>query len=181
VDVSHRSEVEGWADSVLKQFGPPDLIINNAAVINRTAPLWQIDPDEFARLMNINVTGSFYVARAFLPAMVAQQRGVIVNFSSGWGRSVDENVAPYCASKWGVEGMTLALAKELPSGMAAVPLNPGVINTDMLRSVWGESAASCHDPSAWARVAVEKILSFGPSDNGIQHSVSLHSESGEPG
>jgi NAD(P)-dependent dehydrogenase (short-subunit alcohol dehydrogenase family) len=173
VDVAQKDDVARWGESVLKEMGPPDLIVNNAAVINQTAPLWKIDPDEFIRLININVTGSFLVTRAFLPAMVEQKRGVIVNFSSGWGRSVDPDVAPYCASKWGVEGMTLALAKELPAGMAAVPLNPGVIDTDMLRSCWGDSAESCHKPSDWAKVAARRILEFGPEDNGVQHAISL--------
>ncbi|MBY0587337.1 SDR family oxidoreductase [bacterium] len=175
VDVSDADQVAHWAKSVLEQFGPPAWLINNAAVINRTQPLWQIDPAEFSRLMNINVTGSFLVARGFLPAMVEQKRGVIVNFSSGWGRSVDPDVAPYCASKWAIEGMTLALAKELPEGMAAVSLNPGVIDTDMLRSCMEEYAKTCHKPADWARVAAKTILSFSAKDNGMQHAISLGS------
>jgi len=63
-----------------------------------------------------------------VPAMVRRGQGVIVNFSSGWGRSTDAGVAPYCATKWAIEGLTQALAQELPPGMAAVPLNPGIIN-----------------------------------------------------
>ena len=66
--------------------------------------------------------------------MVDKRRGVIVNFSSGWGRSTDAEVAPYCATKWAIEGMTQALSQELPPGMAAVPLNPGIINTDCCRA-----------------------------------------------
>ncbi len=176
VDVAEADSVDRWAKSVLAEFGPPDLLVNNAAVINQTAPLWKIDPNEFRRLIDINVTGSFFVARAFLAGMVERKTGVVVNFSSGWGRSVDPEVAPYCASKWAVEGMTLALAKELPEGMAAIPLNPGVIDTDMLRSCWGEFAKTCHKPAAWAKVAAAKILSFGPADNGVQHSISLGAE-----
>jgi NAD(P)-dependent dehydrogenase (short-subunit alcohol dehydrogenase family) len=176
VNVADADSVDRWAKSLLAEFGPPDLLINNAAVINQTAPLWKIDRDEFRRLIDINVAGSFLVTRAFLPEMVERKKGVIVNFSSGWGRSVDAEVAPYCASKWAIEGMTLALAKELPEGMAAIPLNPGVIDTDMLRSCWGEFAKTCHKPSDWAKVAAAKILSFGPTDNGVQHAISLGAE-----
>ena len=73
--------------------------------------------------------------------VVARRRGVIVNFSSGWGRSTAPEVAPYCATKWAIEGLTQALAEELPAGMAAVPLNPGIINTEMLQSCFGAGAA----------------------------------------
>jgi NAD(P)-dependent dehydrogenase (short-subunit alcohol dehydrogenase family) len=91
---------------------------------------------------------------------------VIVNFSSGWGRSVDAEVAPYCASKWAVEGLTQALAQELPSTMAAVSLNPGVINTEMLQSCFGGSASSYPSPDSWARTAVPFILGISASDSG---------------
>jgi NAD(P)-dependent dehydrogenase (short-subunit alcohol dehydrogenase family) len=70
----------------------------------------------------------------------------VLNFSSGWGRSADAEVAPYCATKWAIEGLTLALAQELPPGMAAVPLNPGIINTGMLHSCFGDSASSYPTP-----------------------------------
>jgi NAD(P)-dependent dehydrogenase (short-subunit alcohol dehydrogenase family) len=94
-----------------------------------------------------------------------------VNFSSGWGRSTDAEVAPYCASKWAIEGLTLALAQELPPQMAAVPLNPGIINTRMLQSCFGESAASYKTASAWACGAVPFLLQLGPKDNGRQLEV----------
>jgi len=94
-----------------------------------------------------------------------------VNFSSGWGRSVDAEVAPYCASKWAIEGMTLALAQELPSGMAAVALNPGIINTEMLQSCFGASARSYPSPDDWVKMAVPFLLELGPKDNGKQLEV----------
>ncbi|MFQ3592606.1 MAG: SDR family oxidoreductase, partial [Gemmataceae bacterium] len=141
VDVQHEAAVRVWADHLLTHYGPPDLLLNNAAVINAPQPLWQVPAEEFNRLVDINICGIARVLRAFLPAMVARQQGVIVNFSSGWGRSTSPEVAPYCASKFAIEGLTLALAQELPRGMAAVPLNPGIIDTEMLRAVWAEGAA----------------------------------------
>jgi len=98
--------------------------------------------------------------------MVQLGRGVIVNFSSGWGRSTSPQVAPYCATKYAIEGLTLALAQELPSGMAAIPLNPGVIDTDMLRVCFGGSASNYPAPELWAERAVPFLLRLGPSDNG---------------
>jgi NAD(P)-dependent dehydrogenase (short-subunit alcohol dehydrogenase family) len=127
VDVARESQVEPWAARLLSSRGTPDLLINNAAIINQNAPLWQVPAEEFDLLVDANVKGVANVIRHFVPAMVARKSGVIVNMSSGWGRSVAAEVAPYCASKWAIEGLTLALAEELPRGMAAVPLDPGVV------------------------------------------------------
>lgn len=171
VDVADAAAVDAWARRVLDAAGPPDLLINNAAVMNDVKPLWQIPGDEFDRLMDINVNGVARVLRAFLPAMVARKRGVVVNFSSGWGRSTSPEVAPYCASKYAIEGLTLALAQELPAGMCAVPLNPGIIDTDMLRSAWGDGAGSYPSPARWAEKAVPLLLSLGPAHNGKPLSV----------
>ena len=98
--------------------------------------------------------------------MAKKGSGVIVNFSSGWGRSASPEVAPYCATKWAIEGMTQSLAQELPSGLAAVPLNPGMINTDMLRSCFGPSAADFPSAKEWAKTAVPFLLGLGPENNG---------------
>jgi NAD(P)-dependent dehydrogenase (short-subunit alcohol dehydrogenase family) len=146
LNVSSDPDVARWAGRLLKRHGPPDLLLNNAAIINRNAPLWEVGAEEFAGVTDINVKGVANVIRHFVPAMVARGRGVIVNFSSGWGRSTDAGVAPYCATKWAIEGLTRALAQELPRGLAAVPLNPGVINTDMLRSCFGGAAAEYPTP-----------------------------------
>ena len=100
--------------------------------------------------------------------MLSRKSGVIVNFSSGWGRSTDAEVAPYCATKWAIEGLTQALAQELPSGLAAVALNPGIINTDMLQSCFGTSASSYPTAAQWARTAVPFLLQLGPKHNGQQ-------------
>ena len=98
---------------------------------------------------------------------------MIVNFSSGWGRATDAGVAPYCATKWAGEGLTQSLAQELPSSMAAMALNPGIINTDMLRSCFGGSATNYPSAQAWARVAVPFFLQLGPGDNGKQLTVPI--------
>lgn len=166
VDVLDEMAVQAWAAEVLAAAGPPDLLVNNAAVINAGAPLWEVPAEEFDRLIDVNVKGVARVIRAFVPAMVKRGRGVVVNFSSGWGRSTSPEVAPYCASKYAVEGLTLALAQELPRGMAAVPLNPGVIDTDMLRTSFGGAAAGYPSPQKWAEKAVPFLLELGPRHNG---------------
>lgn len=165
VDVREDGQVRAWAESVLED-GPPDLLVNNAAVVNRNAPLWKVPAEEFELLVGVNICGVANCIRHFVPAMVRRRRGVIVNLSSGWGRSTSPEVAPYCATKWAIEGLTRALAEELPQGMAAVPLNPGIIDTDMLRSCFGREAARYPKPDAWAKKAVPFLLSLGAEHNG---------------
>jgi NAD(P)-dependent dehydrogenase (short-subunit alcohol dehydrogenase family) len=166
VDVSSDEQVAAWSKRILKSHGAPDLLLNSAGLINRNARLWEVGAEEFSRVVDVNVKGVANVIRHFVPEMVKRKSGVIVNFSSGWGRSTAAEVAPYCATKWAIEGLTQALAQELPPGMAAVPLNPGIINTDMLRSCFGGSASSYPTPQEWAKIAVPFLLKLGPSDNG---------------
>jgi NAD(P)-dependent dehydrogenase (short-subunit alcohol dehydrogenase family) len=172
VDVSDDASVARWAEGLLKQFGPPDLLINNAAVMTAPAPLWQVPRDDFDRLIDVNIKGVANVIRHFVPAMVARKSGVIVNLSSGWGRSTSPEVAPYCASKYAIEGLSQSLAQELPRGMACVPLNPGVIDTDMLRQAWSDGASAYPKAAEWAKSAVPMLLKLGASDNGKSLTVS---------
>jgi NAD(P)-dependent dehydrogenase (short-subunit alcohol dehydrogenase family) len=171
LDVADDRKVQAWAARVLKAPGVPDLLLNNAALMNRNAPLWELSADEFDAIIDVNIKGVANVLRHFLPAMIARRSGVIVNFSSGWGRSTAPEVAPYCATKYAIEGLTLALAQELPPGMAAVPLNPGIIDTDMLRSSFGDSAGSYPSAEDWSERAVPFLLQLGPKDNGKSLSV----------
>ena len=166
VNVADDDRVAAWAGRVLRTHGAPDLLLNNAALINRNAPLWEVPAAEFSEVIDVNLKGVANVIRHFVPAMTRRKSGVIVNFSSGWGRSTAPKVAPYCATKWAIEGLTQALAQELPKGMAAVPLNPGIINTEMLRTSFGASASAYPDPEEWAKIAVPFLLALGPADNG---------------
>lgn len=166
VNVASDDEVKSWASLLLSRHGPPDLLLNNAAVINKNARLWEVTAREFDEVMDVNVKGVANVIRYVVPEMVKRRQGVIVNFSSGWGRSAEAEVAPYCASKWAIEGLTQAFAQELPSGMAAVALNPGIINTRMLQSCFGKAAANYPSPEAWAKTAAPFLLNLGPADNG---------------
>lgn len=209
LDVTDDEAVRAWAESVLASHGPPNLLINNAALINRNAPLWEVPAAEFDACVDVNIKGVANVIRHFVPAMIEHSRaatsarsiaaqaalsskesggnepsseadeladvpagvarrlsGMIVNFSSGRGRSAAPEIAPYCATKWAIEGLSQAIAQELPSGMAAVALNPGVIDTDMLRRSWADAAAGHPRPAEWAKSAVPFLLSIGPEQNG---------------
>ena len=165
-DVTSGENVAAMAEEILGSAGAPDLLLNNAGVINANAPLWEVSPQDFSRVIDVNLKGIHLVLPAFLPAMIARGSGVIVNFSSGWGRSTSPEVAPYCCTKWGVEGLTQALSQELPSGLAAVALNPGIIDTEMLQSAFGTASSDFPDPARWAEKAVLFLVKLGPGDNG---------------
>lgn len=173
VDVADDAQVSTWAQSVLDDGVVPDLLINNAAIINRNAPLWEISPIEFQQIVDVNLVGPFNVIRHFVPAMIQRRRGTIVNFSSGWGRSTAPDVAPYCATKYAIEGLSQALAQELPEGMVSVALNPGIINTELLQSCWADGASNYPSPDRWSRVAAPFILNITSRDNGRPISVPL--------
>src|SRR5215475_8864283 len=95
----------------------------------------------------------------------------IIVVSSGWGRSTAADMAPFCASKWALEGLTHSLAHELPLGMAAVTLNPGIVKTDTLKKCWLERTEEYESPDIWAGRAVDFILRLSHSDNGRQLNV----------
>jgi len=170
-DVSDINSVRAWADEMFESFGVPDILVNNAAVMNTPASLWETDPVQFKKLIDINVTGSFNVIHAVFPEMLKLNKGIVVNMSSGWGRFTSPDVAPYCTSKFAIEGMSEAMSKEVPKGMAVVSLNPGFINTDMVKGVFGSSSGA-EDPEAWGKKAAKYIQSINASMNGMQLTVS---------
>lgn len=165
-DVADDSQVKTFCQEVLLRCGTPDLVLNNAGIVNASAPLWEVPADEFSRVIDINIKGPASAMRYLLPAMLKRSSGVIVNFSSGWGRSTSPEVAPYCATKYAIEGLSQAAAQETGGKVAIIPLNPGIIDTRMLRSCFGNEAAHYPSPEEWARTAVPFLIKLGPKDNG---------------
>tara|TARA_X000001036_G_scaffold390768_1_gene388616 strand:+ start:101 stop:790 length:690 start_codon:yes stop_codon:yes gene_type:complete len=172
VDISNYKEVSSWAQDIINKYGPPDYLINNAGVINKNNYLWNISPDEFSSVIDINIKGVYNTIKEFVPGMIAKGKGTVVNLSSGWGRSTSPEVAPYCSSKWAIEGLSKSLAQELPDRITCVALNPGVIDTDMLRSCWKDQAAQYEDPENWAKRAAPFILNINNNDSGASLTVS---------
>jgi NAD(P)-dependent dehydrogenase (short-subunit alcohol dehydrogenase family) len=166
LDVTDHVGVESFANRMETSLGTPDLLVNNAGLINRNAPLTEISPEEFSSVLEVNLGGIHNMIRSFVPKMIKMGHGIIANFSSYWGQSTAPDVAPYCASKWGVEGLTRSLAQELPKGLAAVAFNPGVINTEMLQSTFGSQANAYPTPQQWASQAVTRLIQLSTEDNG---------------
>jgi NAD(P)-dependent dehydrogenase (short-subunit alcohol dehydrogenase family) len=176
VNVASDTEVGAWAERLLRQYGPPDFVLNNAAVVNLKASLWEVDDREFSYEIDINIKGVANVIRHFAPSMIGRQRGVFVNFSSRWGKKVEKQMAPYCATKWAVVALTRALAEELkPQGIAAIGINPGIVKTGMLERYLGSNNTantySYLTPAEWAKVAVPFILRLSLKDTGKLRNV----------
>ncbi len=172
VNVADEQQVENWINSFIDKYRP-DFILNNAAMINQPNNFWEIPSADFSELIDINIKGTANVLRHILPRMVKRNQGIIVNFSSGWGRSTSPQVSSYCASKWAIEGLTQALAQELPSGMAAIPLNPGIIHTEMLETCYGDEAQYYTHLIEWVKVAAPFILNLSAQDNGVPKTVPI--------
>ncbi|HGG0584702.1 MULTISPECIES: SDR family oxidoreductase [Bacillus] len=167
IDVSDSQQVNNWANCILNTHTAPDMIINNASIVNQNAQLWKITAQEFENVMNVNVNGVVNVIRAFVPAMVARKEGIIINMSSSWGREGEAELAPYCASKFAIEGITKSMALELPHGMAVVALDPGgSISTPMLKSCAPQYINESPTPETWSHKAIEYILNITIDKNG---------------
>jgi 3-oxoacyl-[acyl-carrier protein] reductase len=131
-DVSNAEEVAALASSVLAEFGRCDVLINNAGIGAMGAPLPQVEPATFDRVMATNLRGPYLLLRAFAPAMIAARTGHIINIGSLAGKNPLPNGAPYSASKWGLLGLMLSAAEELrPHGVRVSVISPGSIATDL--------------------------------------------------
>lgn len=129
------TSLESWAEvrrAVEDAFGPVDVLCNNAGVAQPFKPLDEVEPDEFARILAINVTGVYNGVRIFAPAMKARGSGHIVNTSSVNGLVPHATFAAYSASKFAVTGMSEALRLELaPHGVGVSILYPGLTRSRM--------------------------------------------------
>jgi NAD(P)-dependent dehydrogenase (short-subunit alcohol dehydrogenase family) len=166
LDVLDRPGLTQWASDVCERFGPPDLLLCNAGMIHPDAPFLGVPAEEFDRVQDVNLKGTANVIRAMLPSMMEARSGVIVGFSSGAGVKGYPEISGYCASKHAIEGLCKSLAQEVPDGMAVIPFQPGVIQTDMLKTHYGERAADYPTPEVWVQRAGPYLLSLGPEDNG---------------
>ncbi len=135
-DFSDVEQIKACADYLRK--AEPDVLINNAG-INKIAPFEEIDPDDFLLIQQINVFAPFLLMQAAIPAMKIKQWGRIVNLSSIWGKISKEQRASYSASKFALDGMTVALTAEHASnGIMANSIAPGFFDTELTRQVLGE-------------------------------------------
>lgn len=132
-DVAVADSVETMVSQTVRELGPIDLLVNNAGVVSRGAV---IDTDEgtWDEVLDINLKGAFLCTKAVLPDMMRRAHGRIVNVSSISGKLGTPNLAAYCASKWGLIGLTKATAEEVRNhGVQVFAVCPGSVNTEMLQ------------------------------------------------
>lgn len=140
-DVSHSAQVNAMVRAVLDQFGRIDVLVNNAGIAI-AKPVVETTEKEWDQILNTNLKGPFLCSMAVLPSMMEAHRGVIVHVSSILGKCGIANMGAYCASKFGVIGLTEALAKEVKlKGIQTFAVCPGPTYTDLHRSIVGEKLA----------------------------------------
>lgn len=135
-DFSDVDQIKSCADFVRQT--KPDVLVNNAG-INKIAPFAEIAPNDFQLIQQVNVFAPFLLCQAAIPSMALKRWGRIVNISSIWGKISKAHRASYSASKFALDGMTLALAAEhSANGILANCIAPGFIDTELTQQVLGE-------------------------------------------
>ena len=141
-DVGDRAQVKEMFEAVRRELGSVDVLVNNAGIAH-TGLLTDLTDDEWKRLIDTDLSGTFYCCREALKDMILAHSGAIVNIASMWGEVGASCEAAYSAAKAGVIGLTKALAKEVgPSGICINAVSPGVIMTDMMAEYTDDDLAA---------------------------------------
>jgi 3-oxoacyl-[acyl-carrier protein] reductase len=139
-DVSKYSDVKSLVDISIKRFGGIDILVNNAGIVYYRS-LIDTTEEEWNNTIDINLKGTFLFIKEILPHMIKNKSGgVIVNVSSGAGKSGFPNLSAYCSSKFGVIGLTESIAKEVvdDSNVKVMAICPGGVDTDMIKDIVNE-------------------------------------------
>jgi len=148
-DVSRPETATNLVTGTLEAFGQVDILINNAGYMGRTAPLWELQDEDWQRVMDVDLTSMFYMSRAVIGHMLERRSGSIVNVASIAGKEGTPNLIPYSVAKAGIIAFTKALGKEvLLEGIRVNCVAPGVVETPLLDQL--------------PRSAVEVMLSKAP-------------------
>jgi 3-oxoacyl-[acyl-carrier protein] reductase len=131
VDVSSLEQVEQAVEKITNELGKADILINSAGV-GKFASLLEMDPEEWKKIIDINLMGTYYVTRTVLPQLIAKNAGDIINISSTNGLNGAATSSAYSASKFGVIGLTESLAQEVRrNNIRVTALTPSTVATDM--------------------------------------------------
>ncbi|MGZ7442845.1 3-ketoacyl-ACP reductase [Paenibacillus sp. TH7-28] len=130
-DVSNQAEVNAAVSQLIEQLGSADILINNAGIA-QFGTLLDMDPAEWERIIQVNLMGTYYVSRAVLPTMIKQNQGTIINVASTAGEKGFATGSAYCASKFGVLGLTESLLQEVRKfNIRVTALTPSTVNTEL--------------------------------------------------
>ncbi|MGH6664918.1 MAG: SDR family oxidoreductase, partial [Pseudolabrys sp.] len=136
-DMASRPEIERMVPEAVAALGGLDELINNAGIAGLTLPVDQYPPDDWDKVVAVNLTAMFDVTRLAIPHLKLSKGGCIINMSSVAGRFGFQNRSPYAATKWGVIGFTKTLALELGQwGIRANAIAPGAVEGDRIVRVF---------------------------------------------
>jgi 2-dehydro-3-deoxy-L-rhamnonate dehydrogenase (NAD+) len=153
VDVTNEVEVAQATSAVLDAFGQIDILINSAGITGPNHPLWEYPAAEFARVLQVNVLGTFNCCKAIVPAMLGRGYGRIVNLASLAGKDGTANASAYSASKAAVIAMTKSLGKELATrGVVVNSVAPAAARTEMLAQMTQEHVRTMLSKSPMGRL-----------------------------
>jgi 3-oxoacyl-[acyl-carrier protein] reductase len=134
-DVSQQSDVKSLVDVSVKRFGSIDVLVNNAGIVYFKS-IMHTTEEEWNKAIDTNLKGVFLFTKEVLPYMIENKSGVIVNVSSGAGKSGFPNLSAYCASKFGVIGFTESIAKEVAdNNVKVMSICPGGVDTKMIDDI----------------------------------------------
>ena len=132
IELTDEASIGHAVDALLRNFGKVDILVNNAGITGGNAPLWELTPDVWRRVIEVNLVAPYLTCRAIVPHMVAAGYGRIVNICSIAGKEGNPNASHYSASKAGLIGLTKSLAKELATkGVLVNCVTPAVAKTEM--------------------------------------------------
>ena len=136
VDISQLDQVEAAFKSTVAAFGKVDALVNSAGVVGVNAMVWEYPADEWQRVMDVCLNGTFYTCRTATPHMMENGYGRIVNISSVAGKEGNPTASAYSAAKAGVIALTRSLGKELAAkGVLVNAVTPTTVNTPILAQV----------------------------------------------
>ena len=163
-DVASRASCELAFRAVEQAMGRVDVLVCNAGIAQQKL-FTDITPEEWQRMLDVNLTGAFHLCQLALPGMIRRKQGRILTVSSMWGQTGGSCEVHYSAAKAGLIGLTKALAKEEgPSGITVNCVAPGVIETDMMAAFTAEDKAALAEETPVGRLGtpeeVAKLLVF---------------------
>jgi NAD(P)-dependent dehydrogenase (short-subunit alcohol dehydrogenase family) len=155
-DISSRADIEQMMARAIHSLGGLDVLVNNAGISGPTLPTDQLDPKDWEKVVQVNLTGTFNVTRLAIPHLKQSQAGVIINMSSAAGRLGYPNRIAYATSKWGIVGFTKTLSIELGEyGIRANAILPGAVDGPRFQSVLaGRAQVSGKSPDDVTREAL---------------------------